>query len=147
LLHSYQGLGTLEFHFPKADIYFNVGSEYVGRDTSLNGGGSLVGYGSPLANNSGCLTETLPGTSTGGQFPTSSQGFLPGGLAGCTADTRDLIEGTAGFWFRLYKGPKGTLQFGPQYSYLVRNTWSGAAGATPSGTENMILTSFRYYLP
>ena len=153
LLRSYQGLGTLEFHYPKADIYFNVGTEYVGRDASANASGSLVGYGSPLANNSGCLDETLPGTATSGQFPTSSTGFLPGGLSGCTADTRSLVEGTAGFWFILYKGEKGKLQFGPQYSYVTRNTWAGnnsnatAAGASPSGTENMILTSFRYYLP
>jgi hypothetical protein len=157
LLRSYQGLGTLEFHYTKVDIYFNFGEEYIGRDTSLNGGGTLVGYGSPLVNNGGCLTETVPGTATGGQFPTSSQGFLPGGLANCTADTKDLYEATGGFWFRLYKGPKGTLQFGPQYSYLKRNTWTGLNGtivggvvppsAEPSGTDNMVFTSFRYYLP
>jgi hypothetical protein len=55
------------------------------------------------------------------------------------------------FWYRFYKGPKATLQWAPQYSYLVRNTWSGAAGPSllgqPSGIENMFLTSFRYYLP
>jgi hypothetical protein len=72
-------------------------------------------------------------------------------LANCAANTRNIIQGTVGFWYRFYKGPKGTLQFGPQYSYVVRNTWSGAAGATilgqPSGIENMVLTSFRYYLP
>ena len=57
-------------------------------------------------------------------------GFLPGGLASCTADTRVLIEGTAGFWFKLYDGSKekvnrGRLQFGPQFSYVTRNAWSG----------------------
>ena len=87
----------------------------------------------------------------GGQFPTSSSGFLPGSLTNCAANTRNIIEGTAGFWYRFYKGPKGTVQWGPQYSYLVRNTWAGAAGTNnlgqPSGTENMFLTSFRYYLP
>lgn len=152
LLRSYQGLGTLEFHYPKADIYLNVGTEYVGRDVSPNGGGTLVGYGSPLANNAGCSTETLPGTATSGQFPTSSAGFLPGSLSNCRADTRSLVEGTAGFWYILYKGPKGRIQFGPQYSYITRNTWAGlngtsTSGTNPSGTENMILTSFRYYLP
>ena len=34
MLRSYQGLGTLEFHYPKMDVYFNVGTEYVGRDVS-----------------------------------------------------------------------------------------------------------------
>ena len=80
------------------------------------------------ANNAGCGIETVPGTPIGGQFPTSSSGFLPGSLANCAANTRNVIEGTIGFWYRFYKGPKGTLQFGPQYSYIVRNTWSGAAG-------------------
>ncbi len=152
MLRSYQGLGTLEFHYPKADVYFNVGTEYVGRDVSPNSGGTLVGYGSPLANNAGCSTETLPGGATSGQFPVSSVGFLPGSLSNCRADTRSLVEGTAGVWFILYKGAKGKLQFGPQYSYLTRNTWAGlngtsTSGTNPSGTENMILTSFRYYLP
>ena len=150
-LKSYQGLGTLEFHSTKWDIYLNGGAEFVGRHFLLNAAGKPVGYGSELANNSGCGAETVPGTPAGGQFPTSSSGFLPGGLANCAANTRNIIEGTFGFWYRLYKGPKGTLQFGPQYSYLVRNTWSGLGGATivgqPSGIENMFLTSFRYYLP
>lgn len=150
-LKSAQGLGTLEFHTTKWDIYFNAGGEFVGRHALLNSAGKPVGYGSALANNSGCGVETVPGTPVGGQFPTSSSGFLPGGLANCAANTRNVIEGTVGFWYRFYKGPKGTLQFGPQYSYLVRNTWSGAAGISalgqPAGTENMILTSFRYYLP
>ena len=123
----------------------------MGRHTLLNAAGKTVGYGSATANNSGCGVETVPGTPTGGQFPTSSSGFLPGALANCAANTRNVIEGTFGFWYRFYKGPKGTLQFGPQYSYIVRNTWSGAAGTTmlgqPAGIENMFLTSFRYYLP
>jgi len=150
-LKSAQGLGTVEFHSAKWDVYLNAGAEFVGRHTLLNAAGKPVVYGSALANNSGCGVETVPGTPVGGQFPTSSSGFLPGGLTNCAANTRNIIQGTIGFWYRFYKGPKGTLQFGPQYSYVVRNTWSGAAGPTilgqPSGIENMVLTSFRYYLP
>jgi hypothetical protein len=150
-LKAGQGLGTLEFHAKKFDIYSNAGVEFVGRHVLLNGAGKPVGYGLETANNSGCGIETVPGTPVGGQFPTSSSGFLPGALANCASNTRNVIEGTIGFWYRPYKGPKGTIQFGPQYSYIVRNTWSGAAGTTtlgqPAGTENMFLTSFRYYLP
>ena len=147
-IRSFQGLGTLEAHSKRMDVYFNVGSEYAGRTAFVNSTGKGVGYGSPLLANTGCLAETVPGTATGGMFPTSSQGFLPGGLANCTADTRELIEGTAGFWYRIYNGPMGRLQFGPQYSYITRNTWHGSPpGQNPSGTENMFLTSFRYYLP
>ena len=63
-----------------------------------------------------------------------------------------MIEGTIGFWYRFYQGPKGRVQFGGQYSYLVKNTWTGTDSSgelffTPSASNNMILTSFRYYLP
>jgi hypothetical protein len=66
-----------------------------------------------------------------------------------------LIEGSLGFWYRFYKGPRGTIQFGSQYSYYVRHTWEGVAPASgpgagvssPHSVENMWFTSFRYYLP
>ena len=160
LLKSAQGLGTVEFHAAKLDVYFNAGAEFVGRHYQFNSAGKTVGYGSPTANNIGCYAETIPGsTPTSGQFPTSSSGFLPSNPANCTANTRSVIEGTAGFWYRFYKGPKGTLQWGPQYSYFMRNTWEacGAAALTgpcveshftaPHGNENIFETSFRYYLP
>ncbi len=146
LIRSYQGLGTLELHKTKFDIYLNGGAEYAGRRSFVTSSGKGEGYGSELFKNTGCFTETPPGTPTSGQFPTSSNGFLPGSLSSCTADTRVVTESTAGFWYRLYKGPKGTLQLGPQYSYVTRNTWAGSGGA-PHGIENMVLTSFRYYLP
>jgi hypothetical protein len=146
LIRSYQALGTLEFHSSKLDVYFNGGGEYAARRWSLNPGGIAVGYGAPLFKNTGCFTEPPPGTPTGGQFPTSSSGFVPGGLANCTGDTRNIIEGTVGFYYKFYNGPRGRLQFGPQYSYVVRNTWAGTGG-TPHGIDNMVFTSFRYYLP
>ena len=65
-----------------------------------------------------------------------------------------MVEGTVGFWYRFYSGPRGRFQFGTQYSYVTRNTWSGTGGLTkgadgldPHGIDNMIFTSFRYYLP
>jgi hypothetical protein len=146
LIRSYQALGTLEWHSPKLDIYLNGGGEYAARAWTLDPAGKPVGYGSPLFKNTGCRTETVPGAATGGQFPVSSNGFLPGGLSNCAADTRNIIEGTVGFWYRVYNGPKGRIQLGPQYSYVVRNTWAGVGGA-PQGIDNMVFTSFRYYLP
>ena len=139
---SYQALGTLEYHGPKLDVYAYVGGEYGARTAYVNAAGAGVGYGSPLFNNAGCRTETLPTSAnsaltsvnlsggTGaptktGLSPTAYNGFLPGALGACTADTRNLIEGTLGFWYRFYNGPKGRLQSGLQYSYTVRNTWSG----------------------
>jgi hypothetical protein len=142
LIRSYQSLGTIEFHYPKVDVYLNAGGEFAGRRAFASGPTTAVGYGSPLFNNSGCWTEPTPGTN----------GFTPGSLPGCTGDTRNVIEGTAGFWYRFYKGPKGTVQWGPQYSYIARSTWSGVGSVAhptgqPSGTENMFFTSFRYVLP
>jgi hypothetical protein len=143
LIRSYQGLTTLEWHGPKLDIYLNAGAEYASRAATFDPiTGKSVGYGAPSFSNSGCFTETGPGAG----------GFLPGGLASCTADTRVLIEGTAGVWFKLYDGSRdkvnrGRVQFGPQYSYVTRNAWSGASSAEPHGIDNMVFTSFRYYLP
>jgi hypothetical protein len=146
LVRSLQGLATLEWHGPKLDVYLNAGTEYAGRaadyDPVLN---KYVGYGSPFFSNSGCYTE-LP--------PTVGSGFFPTAPGSCTGDTRALIEGTIGFWYRFYNGPKGRLQFGTQYSYVTRQTWSGVGpagagqpGVTPEGLDGMIFTSFRYYLP
>jgi hypothetical protein len=144
LIRSLQGLATLEYHGSKADVYFNAGAEYASRAAGYDPvTKKYVGYGSPFFSNSGCYTETGPGAG----------GFLPGGLGSCTADTRVLVEGTAGVWFKLYDGSKeklnwGRLQFGPQYSYVTRNTWSGATyPGEPHGIDNMVFTSFRYYLP
>ncbi len=144
LIRSFQGLGTLEWHGPKLDVYFNAGAEYASRAASFDPIlGKAVGYGSPSFNNTGCFTETGPGAG----------GFLPGGLSSCTADTRVLMEGTAGFWYKLYDGSKekvnkGRVQFGPQFSYVTRNAWSGSSSPNePHGIDTMIFTSFRYYLP
>ncbi len=144
LIKSLQGLGTLEWHAPKLDVYLNGGTEYAARTADFDPiTGKYVGYGSPFFGNGGCYTETGP----------SSGGFLPGSLGGCTADTRALIEGTAGFWYKFYDGSKekvnkGRMQFGVQYSYVTRNAWSGTGTPNePHGIDNMIFTSFRYYLP
>ncbi|MGA6951353.1 MAG: hypothetical protein WBY96_10180 [Candidatus Sulfotelmatobacter sp.] len=143
LLRNSQGLATLEWHGPKADIYMNVGAEYASRASDFDPiSGKYVGYGSPNFNNSGCYTETAPSVGSG---------FFPGALANCTADTRALIEGTFGIWFKPYDGSRdkvnrGRIQWGPQFSYVDREVWSGVGGE-PHGLDAMLFTSFRYYLP
>jgi hypothetical protein len=139
LIRAYQGLGTIEWHAPKFDVYINGGIEYAGRAWDFDPfTKKYVGYGSPNFRNDGCFLETLPG----------SGGFVPGSLANCTADTRSLVEGTVGFWVRSYNGPKGRIQWGPQFSYLNRDTWHGTGFNTePHGLDSMVFTSFRYYLP
>lgn len=141
-LRSYQGLATLEYHTPRLDVYLNGGEEYVRRRYQVDPvSGKTVGYGAPGFNDSNCYSETVPSTGSGFNF---------GGLT-CSGQTQSTVEGTFGFWVRLYHGPKGRLQLGPQYSYLVRNAWVGTSSAgvfvAPHGIDNMFLTSFRYYLP
>jgi len=183
LVHGAHWLTRLEWHVtPKFDLYGYVGGEYAARTAYVGyqtikvtntpaipgcgatgqqpcpGGGiqpgypalattsitlnGIGGYGSPFANNTGCSTETLPtGTSA------------PGTGGTCAGDTRYIMEGTLGFWHKVYQGEKGRVQWGMQYSYIYRNTWSGSDGLTgttsisPHAVNNMVFTSFRYYLP
>jgi hypothetical protein len=145
LIKDFQGLTSLEWHGKKLDVYLYTGAEYASRTNDFDAAtNAYVGYGSTHFNNSGCYTETAPSTA----FPS---GFNPGSLGKCTADTRALIEGTAGFWYRFYNGPRGRFQFGTQYSYVTRQTWSGVAATgtngAPEGLDGMVFTSLRYYLP
>jgi hypothetical protein len=146
-LRSYQGLATVEWHTKRLDFYVNGGEEYVARRWQVDPNNPIspitpVGYASPLFNVAGCGTETAP--------PLGASGFNFGGLSKCSADTKSLVEGTAGFWIKAHNGPHGRLQFGPQYSYVLRYAWTGTNGTglwAPHGYDNMFFTSFRYYLP
>jgi len=153
-IRNFQSLGTLEWHAtPQLDVYAYVGGEYEARTAYIKSGTTPnEGYGAISLPNYGCFTEPVPGSDV--STPTGvggSTGFVPGTLANCTGDTRNVLQGTLGFWYRFYKGPRGTVQFGPQYSYIDRNTWSGATATTgtiaPHAVDNMVMTSFRYYLP
>lgn len=171
LIRTAHALGEFELHAtPKLDLYAYFGGEYGWR-TAYQGYDSIAvlktpgipatttsiaipgtttttikvnqigGYGSPFANNSGCSTENAP----------TSQ-LIPSGGGTCAGDTRLVVQGTLGFWHRLTQGPKGGLRWGIQYSYFERLGWSGSNGTTgpsisPKGVDNMVWTSFRYYLP
>jgi hypothetical protein len=173
LIRTAHGLGRLEFHAtPKLDIYAYYGLEYAWR-AGYSGYDSVTitkttaipatatspaipatthtvisttgigGYANVAANNSGCATEGVP-----------LNDFNPSSGANCAGDIRIIQEGTLGFWYRFYQGSKGRLQFGVQYSYITKNAWSGTGGVpaggaaiAPKGLDNMVFTSFRYYLP
>jgi hypothetical protein len=171
LIRTAHALGELELHAtPKLDLYAYFGGEYgwrtayqgyntiavvktpsipatattpaiPGTTTTTIKTNQIGGYGSPFANNSGCSTENAP----------TSQ-LLPSGGGTCAGDTRLVVEGTLGFWHRLTQGPKGGLRWGIQYSYFERLGWSGSNGTagpsiSPKGVDNMVWTSFRYYIP
>jgi hypothetical protein len=159
-IHNYQSLGTIELFTNKLDVYGYVGDEYEARDTFTQAGtpntpANLVttGYGSPLFTNKGCWTETVPGASTSTATGVGgATGFVPGSLGSCTNNTKHELEGTVGFWYRFYRGPMGTFQVGMQESYLLRYVWQGVGATTgsvaaPHGTDNMVFTSVRYYIP
>ncbi|WP_213807335.1 hypothetical protein [Granulicella sp. dw_53] len=157
-IKNYQGLASLELHpVKKLDVFGYAGAEYAQRTVYLNtitsspNFGKLTGYAPITASNAGCNTETLP-TSTGNGLAGAAP-YNPGTPANCLGATRVVIEGTAGFTYRLYNNPRfGRLQYQVQYSYLTRGTWEGAGAtagtvAAPKATNNMVFTGFRYYIP
>jgi hypothetical protein len=87
-----------------------------------------------------------------GQFPPASSPFAPSS-GSCAGDIRTIEEGTLGFWYKFYNGPKGGFRLGIQYSYFEKFGWSGnnnkpgVAGFSPRAVDNMIWTSIRYYIP
>jgi hypothetical protein len=153
LIRSAQGLGVIELHpSPKLDVYAYYGAEYAWRAAygtyqtvavTTAGGVSTYtssntkpgGYGSPFAANATCSTEFPP---TGSSTPN---------LGTCAGDIRVIQEATLGFWHKIYQGSKGGLRWGVQYSYVTKSGWSGAASFQPKAVDNMVFTSFRYYLP
>lgn len=159
LLTGGSALGKLEWHAtPRFDLYAYYGGEYAKRAyyatglyvTAVGptlGQPILAGYGAPNNVVSGCYTEVLPVASSNGG------GEVPGTAANCTADNRNIQEGTFGYWYRFYQGPHGGLQQGMQYSYVERHTWEGIGnpltglGGSPKAIDNMWFTSLRYYLP
>ncbi len=136
-LRNAQGIVSLELHPTKRfDIFGYAGTEYVQRTYYLGADGKLVGYAPPTALNTGCFVEAAP---------TAGSGYAPGS-GSCVGATRDLVQGSVGWVYRLYSGPAGRLQYGVAYTYIVRNSWTGVGGA-PEGTNNYVYTSFRYYVP
>lgn len=159
LLTGGSALASAEWHPVKRfDLYGYYGAEYAKRayyntgyfvvtPGPTQGQPILSGYGAPNNLVYGCYTEVLPVSSPNGG------GSVPGAAANCQADTRNIQEGTLGYWYRFYQGPRGTFQQGIQYSYVVRHTWLGIGdpltglSGSPKAIDNMIFTSFRYYLP
>ena len=182
LIRTAHGMTGLEYHSNKVDAYVYGGAEYgsrasyVGYDTitvvktpaipaSPTSGAipattatsfkfnQIGGYGSRFANNTGCLTEAAPNNTTGGTIVGGLNPVTtPSSGGSCAGDTRLIEEGTLGFWYKFFQGPKGGLRWGLQYSYFAKNGWSGnnnkpVFGFAPKAVDNMVWTSFRYYIP
>ncbi|MFP5210684.1 MAG: hypothetical protein ACLGRW_15500 [Acidobacteriota bacterium] len=143
-LRAFSALSTVELNpTARLNVYLNYGGDYVYRRYFGN-----EGYGSPLTNMSGCNTQPVPGTGA----TNGAVGYSPNAPPNCGGNNKDVQEFTAGYWFYFYKGPKGGLRQGIQYSHFRRDLWSGAGGpSNPGGgafgTDDTLFTSFRYYLP
>jgi hypothetical protein len=140
-LHGDSALATLELHAtPRFDVYFNYGEDYINKTIYVANTGKLDGYGLGVAV-SGC----------GGKEPPPTGPTYPSSNSNCTGQTRDVQEGTIGYWYDFYRGPHGRLRQGIQYSHAERLVWDNLELApgqvSPKSVENMFWTSFRYYLP
>lgn len=155
-LHGFSALSTVEASPTKRlSLYFNYGGDYIGRDvfsTTINDG-----YGSPLATMTGCNNEIPAVTTPSGSTVGFANNSNP---ANCGGNNKDVQEFSSGYWYNFYSGAKGRLRQGFQYSYIRRDLWSGVGSTTYTGTggvanpnggahgdDNIIETSFRYYLP
>ena len=147
-LHGFSALSTVELNPNKRlNIYLNYGGDYIGRDYSIVGG-KQIGYGTYTADMSGCRIEAASSAAFPGGAP-----ITPGNSTNkCSGNNKDVQEFTAGYWFYIHNGAKGGLRQGIQYSNIRRDLWSGDGGTLnpgggAHGNDNMVFTSFRYYLP
>jgi hypothetical protein len=148
-LKAFSALSTVEMApTNRLSLYFNYGGDYVYRDWVVDPvSGKDVGYGTPTATMTGCQTETYTANAVGAK--STSNPIAP---ASCAGDNKDVQEFTAGYWYNFYNGPKGRLRQGFTYENVRRDLWSGNGGTTnpgggAHGTDNMVFTSLRYYLP
>lgn len=155
-LHGFSAISTLEINpNSRLNLYFNYGGDYIGRDYACvdskgnleactTAGAKEIGYGTYTVDMSGCNTENASSA--------ANASGNPGTPSKCGANTKDVQEFSAGWWYNIYAGPKGRLRQGFQYALFERNLWSGTGGPNnlnggASGTDNMWWTSLRYYLP
>ena len=134
-----EALIGLVYHPTKAfDLYAYVGTEQEAKrsfDDRVGKTRYAFGYGNGAFTDTGCNTE--------------------GSAAACSGQTRGLVDGTLGGWWRFEHGDWGTLEFGTEYEYIKRTAFAGTSVATvgrntvdsvvtPKTDDNMVLFSFRY---
>ncbi len=152
-IRNYHGLLSLEGHpTPKLDVYGYFGGEYDQRTVYATGVAAtpFTGYAPINTVATGCNTEVPVTTAaTGGSITPASN---------CSAVTRAIFEGMAGWTYRIYSSPKyGRLQYQVNWQYITRSAWaaltsgtygtSSAVFGSPKAVDNMVFTSMRYYIP
>ncbi len=134
-----EALVGLVYHPTKAfDLYAYAGTEQQAKrsfNERIGGRSYAFGYGNGAFIDTGCNTE--------------------GSAATCSGQTRGLVEGSLGGWWRFMHGNWGTLEAGTQWEYIRKTAFQGTSVATvgkatvnsivtPKTDDNEILFSFRY---
>ncbi len=131
-------MGLIAHPTKPIDLYAYVGTEQEAKrsfNEEIGGKSYAFGYGNGAFIDTGCETE--------------------GSAAACSGQTRGLVEGTLGGWWRFLHGPAGTMEVGPAWEYIRRTAFQGTAvsgtgsrtvdsAVTPKTDENVFLLSFRY---
>jgi outer membrane murein-binding lipoprotein Lpp len=127
-------LGVVGHVMPNLDLYGYAGIEHADSNP-FNVGGKAYGYGNPLYTNAyaSCTAGAFSGAGPSGAATT---------IAGCDIQTAKELQ--VGGWWNFYKGEYGRMTVGLSYAYLDIDTFSGVSG-TRGGSNNIIMTSFRYY--
>ena len=150
------GLFELDFHpTKKLDIFFLDGIEYLQRTTYISPlTGLQVGYaGITTQNDTSCGAQSVPTNATGYGYSVTGN---------CSGAIRYIYESTGGLTYRFFSSPtKGRFQMQLVYSYLDKQSWQGYLGTSYANAvalgpqyfhgaqaiNNMVTTSFRYYIP
>ncbi len=120
------------------DLYAYAGTEQEEKrsfNESIGGKTYAFGYGNGGFVDTGCEIE--------------------GSAAACSGQTRGLVDGTAGAWWKFLHGPYGTMEVGTEYEYVRRTAFEGTSVATvgkttvnstvtPKTDDSIVLFSFRY---
>jgi hypothetical protein len=123
-------VGIIGHPDPRWDLYGYWGIEHADSNTFNNTAGtSHFGYGNPAYTNAACIAGAF--SAAGGT-----------GVAGCNID--EAMEFQVGGWWNFYKGDYGRMALGLSYAHIDVDTFPGTKGS-PSGSNNIVMTSFRYY--
>ena len=120
------------------DLYAYAGTEQEEKrsfNERIAGKNYAFGYGNGGFTDTGCEIE--------------------GSAGACSGQTRGLVDGTAGAWWKFLRGPYGTMEVGTEYEYIRRTAFEGTSVATvgkttinstvtPKTDDSIVLFSFRY---
>jgi outer membrane murein-binding lipoprotein Lpp len=121
-------VGVIGHPLPTVDLYGYWGIEHESSESFTGPGGVPLGYGNSAYSNVGCSYGNLS--------------YNVAGKPSCNVDT--VSEAQIGGWWNFYKGAYGRMALGVSYAYVDVGTFSGIGGS-PSGHDNIVMTSFRYY--